>query len=225
MIGSEWFQAALLGIAGAPHCIVMCGGIGSSIAMQTRSDALRELLYFHAGRITTYALSGAILGALGSFLDAAGSLVRVQALASILGGILILLWAFRRYTLPLGGKSLDWHGMADKLIRRKPTVEWTASIAAGLLLGWLPCGLTYAMQMKAATTGSWVTGSTTMLIFGLATVPALVIVALTARRMSRKWRFTVRTIGYYMAVLMGVLSLMKGFSVNGWIPSIHPWLW
>ncbi|MBO7744238.1 sulfite exporter TauE/SafE family protein [Paenibacillus sp. MWE-103] len=225
MIVSEWVPAALLGIAGAPHCIVMCGGIGSSIALQARGDALRELLAFHAGRIATYAVSGAILGAAGSFLNAAGSLVQVQAMASMLGGILILLWAFRRYTLPLTGISMDWHGLAAKWLTRKPGLDWGASIAAGLLLGWLPCGLTYAMQMRAAATGSWVAGGTAMLAFGLATVPTLVIIALTARRMSRKWRHAVSKLGFYIAVLMGLLSLMKGLSANGWIPSIHPWLW
>ena len=104
MTGDSIVVALLAGVVGAPHCIIMCGGIGSSIAMEAKSNALHPLLAYHLGRIVTYGLTGAIMGAAGSFLNVvAGHFVGFQALASMLGGAMILLWAFRKYTLPLHG--------------------------------------------------------------------------------------------------------------------------
>ena len=45
------------------------------------------------------------------------------------------------------------------------------------------------------------------------------------REPDEKWRRGMRKIGGFLAFLMGMLSILKGLSANGWIPGIHPWLW
>lgn len=228
MMADSLTIAAVAGITGAPHCIVMCGGIGSSIALEARKRAALSVLAYHAGRIVTYSVTGAVMGSIGSFINAAGTLVGLQAIASIVGGTFILLWAFRKYAIPLpawhskGSRFRSLHGFAG---RSRAFFELLSVFLTGLMLGLLPCGLTYSMQMRAAATGSWMEGMATLLVFGLATVPVLLATALTANRIGRRWRRGLRVAGLYVAVLMGLLSILKGFSVNGWIPSIHPWLW
>ncbi len=51
------------------------------------------------------------------------------------------------------------------------------ALPLGALLGFLPCGLIYAMLGKAASTGSAGAGALVMLAFGAGTVPALLLVA------------------------------------------------
>ena len=225
--------AVLSGLTGAPHCLIMCGGIASSLAAGSEGSALSSSIAYNAGRILTYATVGAVMGAIGSFANVAGRWVGIQGFASIAGGAYILLWAFRRYMPPI-------HRLEPKLLRLAHSFgqrqdqekgasrvrgEWLSVFATGLMLGFLPCGLTYAMQIQAASTGSWLEGFIIMLAFGLSTFPILLVTALSAGGIRKKWRTAIRRAGVYVAIAMGVLSIMKGLSANGWVPSVHPWLW
>lgn len=226
MTGETLWISILAGLSGAPHCIIMCGGIGTSIAMEAKQSPLRSLLAYHCGRILTYSVTGAFMGAVGSFLNVAGQWVSLQGAASIAGGLFILMWALRRYSLPLHAFRIPGQIRLQRFAERiKPSFEHAALFMTGLLLGLLPCGLTYAMQIRAAATGSWVEGFSSLLVFGVATLPILVIVSLSAKGLSNAWKRSMRKTGHYLAVMMGLLSILKGLSVNGWIPSVHPWLW
>lgn len=218
--------AALSGLTGAPHCFVMCGGIVSSFALRSKGTPIMPALAYNAGRIATYAAIGGCMGLAGSFLDTAGIFVGIQGAASMIGGLFILLWAFRRYTLP--GYRTNWLERAPwraKLAAFQQRYELLAIFATGLMMGFLPCGLTYAMQMNAAASGSAEAGFLIMLVFGLATFPILLLTALSASALTKKRRKRMRQAGAYLAYIMGILSIMKGLSANGWIPSVHPWLW
>lgn len=217
---------ALAGVMGAPHCLVMCGGIVSSYAIRAKGPPLLPVLAYNAGRIATYTAIGGVMGMAGSFLDVAGRFVGIQGIASIIGGLLILLWAFRRYMLPLYSSYLPRHTFIhNKLASLGERYELLATFLTGIMLGFLPCGLTYAMHMNAAASGSWAAGGLILLVFGLATFPVLLLTALSAGSLTAKWRKGMRKAGNYLAFTMGVLSILKGMSANGWIPGIHPWLW
>lgn len=226
MTGETLWLSVLAGLTGAPHCVIMCGGIGASIALEARRSALFALLAYHSGRIVTYGITGAVMGTIGSFLNVTGRMAGLQGIASILGGCLILLWAIRRYQLPIHALRMPGSKRFHRFINGiKPRFELIAMFMTGLLLGLLPCGLTYAMQIRAAATGSWLEGFATLFVFGLATIPVLIVVSLTAYGMNKAWRNRLRRLGSDLAVLMGVLTILKGLSANGWVPSVHPWLW
>ena len=224
--GNSLALVALTGLMGAPHCFAMCGGIVSSVALRAQGSPMALILAYNAGRVATYAAIGAFMGLVGSFLDAAAGFVGLQSAASIIGGMLILLWTFRRYTLPLFRTSpYKSSRVQSKLQRLGQRYEILATFLTGILLGFLPCGLTYAMHMNAAASGNAAEGSLIMLVFGLSTFPVLLLTAMSAGSLTKRWRRAMRRIGGYLAVLMGMLCILKGLSANGWIPSIHPWLW
>ncbi|WP_098745681.1 sulfite exporter TauE/SafE family protein [Paenibacillus sp. EZ-K15] len=226
LTGSGLLIVALTGLMGAPHCLIMCGGIVSSLALRTSGSPLASVLAYNAGRVTTYTVIGGFMGMVGSFLDVAGSFVGFQGAASIIGGLLILLWTFRRYTLPIYNTHLPRHSFFHlKLERLGQRYELFATFLTGLLLGFLPCGLTYAMHMNAAASGSSLEGLLIMLVFGLSTFPILLLTAVSAGSLTKKWRRGMRKFGGILAFIMGILSILKGLSANGWIPGIHPWLW
>ncbi|XID94741.1 sulfite exporter TauE/SafE family protein [Paenibacillaceae bacterium WGS1546] len=223
---ADLLLVALAGLAGAPHCLIMCGGISSSMMLNARRNPFRIAAAYHSGRITTYALVGGTMGFAGSFLNAAGRFVGLQGAASIVGGALILAWTYWRYAMPyqhrfsrLGAKPLA----AAAAFRNKH--EWAGTYATGLLLGLLPCGLTYAMQMNAAASGSGARGALILLVFGLSTLPVFAALALFAGKLGKAQRRGMRAAGAALAYAMGVLAMLKGASANGWIPSVHPWLW
>ncbi|MFC4601301.1 sulfite exporter TauE/SafE family protein [Cohnella hongkongensis] len=227
MLAQSLILAAAAGLMGAPHCLVMCGGITSSFMLNAREreHALKAAAAYHAGRITTYAATGAFMGFVGSFLNAAGTLVGLQSIASILGGALIIAWTYWRFALPFPHRFLPQSKRASAKQASDGRGEWLGTYSSGLLLGFLPCGLTYAMQMNAAASGSWAAGTALLLVFGLATVPIFALLALFSSQLSQGRKRAMRAAGTVLAYTMGFLAIMKGLAANGWIPSVHPWLW
>ncbi|GBG09414.1 hypothetical protein PAT3040_04059 [Paenibacillus agaridevorans] len=225
----------LTGLFSAPHCIGMCGGIVSSVSLHSGLTATRSMLLYNAGRILSYSAMGAMMGAVGSFVDVAGDLAGVRGLASIIGGVFVLLWLWRRFQLPLMGRlsGMLHRGLAgggasadgETVARPSRTSDSMHVIATGIAFGFLPCGLTYAMGMNAAASGSMLEGALIMMLFGLGTFPALAAAASIAAFANRRWRRFMRRAGVVTAAAVGVVAILRGLAVNGWIPSISPWLW
>ncbi|MFC5451328.1 sulfite exporter TauE/SafE family protein [Paenibacillus aestuarii] len=217
---------ALTGLLGAPHCIGMCGGTMTSLTLQARGRALATIVAYNCGRILTYTCIGAFMGGAGSFVDGAAQLTGLQGFASLLGGILILLWTYRKLAIPLAEWGPLRLASVQRLVARLRASQSSGAIfATGVLLGFLPCGLTYAMEINAVTSASVWRGGLIMLVFGLATLPALAITGLLAGWIKKSLRTRILLLGQWSATLIGILAIMRGLAANGWIPSIHPWLW
>lgn len=224
-----WQQAGfiiLTGLFSAPHCIGMCGGIVSAVSLNSPSSAHKSMLLYNAGRILSYTLLGAVMGAVGSFVDVAGKLAGAQGLASIMGGCFLLLWLWRRFELPLMHRlSAFLHRRLAGGAQRSVNQETGHLLAVGVSFGFLPCGLTYAMQMTAASTGSGLQGAAVMALFGLSTLPALAAAAFIASFANKRGRRFMRKASIMTAIAVGVISILRGLAVNGVISSISPWLW
>lgn len=224
-----WHQLGLIvltGLFSAPHCIGMCGGIVSSVSLHSTASVRKSTLLYNTGRIISYTVLGAVMGAVGSFVDVAGKLAGVQGLASIIGGCFLLLWLWRRFQLPLMQRLSSFlHKRLAGDTHRSKSKESAHLLATGIAFGFLPCGLTYAMQMTAASTGSTLEGAAVMALFGLSTFPALALAASIAAFANKKWRRFMRKAGLITAVAVGLLSILRGLAVNGVIPTFSPWLW
>ena len=55
-----FLSAVLMGLAGTPHCLAMCGAACTAAAGGGRA---RNLLPFHLGRLVAYAAAGAVAAA------------------------------------------------------------------------------------------------------------------------------------------------------------------
>jgi sulfite exporter TauE/SafE len=80
----------------------------------------------------------------------------------------------------------------------------------GLAAGFLPCGLSWAMIIKAATTQDVTAGFLTMGAFGLGTVPALFLMGFSASFLSLKARFLGERIAAFSLLAMGLILIFKG---------------
>jgi sulfite exporter TauE/SafE len=78
-----------LGVAASVHCVVMCGPL--MIAMLPRRNSRAAMLY-HSGRLSTYALLGAVTGAIGQLAMLAGA----GRLLSVVAGLALIWTAARR---------------------------------------------------------------------------------------------------------------------------------
>ncbi len=174
------FGMGLLG--GFGHCLGMCGPLVGSFALAagplgTRRAFAGQLVY-HAGRITTYALAGAIMGATGAFVNVAGRLAGVSSAISVLAGVLMILLGLGAAGLSPLLRRLEARASARFVaLARELLVEGGPGrlYPLGLALGLLPCGLSLQAFLAAAGTGGVAPGLAVALAFGVGTLPALLL--------------------------------------------------
>ena len=169
MQSSLALTALLMGVAGGPHCIAMCGAACAGIGRAAEPHSTRAMLGFQAGRIAGYSALGALAAAtmqgLG-WLTTQTAVVRplwtLMHVAAILLGLLLLVQARQPVWLDASARRL-W-GRVRALHAR-----WGqgAPVAIGSLWALMPCGLLYSALLVAALSGSAVDGALTMSLFAL----------------------------------------------------------
>jgi len=113
--------------------------------------------------------------------------------------------SWHRVTSGFGGSTLV---ISLRSLLRRP--GHAAPLAFGVLNGFLPCPLVYAMIAQAATTVDVLSGCLTMAVFGLGTFPAMLVMGGIGRLLAPRWRQRgVRVAGSFILAL-GLVTLGRG---------------
>ena len=195
-----------LGFLGSGHCVGMCGPL--VVAFPGQSGRFGAHLCYHGGRILTYVVIGAVMGALGGGWGAlAEELARGQVWLSLLVAlVLLVLGLFRLGIL----REPDWlsvtpaQGERSALFRDARAGRPRALFLTGLLMGTLPCGLSYAAFVRTLAAGGWGQGAMQALAFGLGTLPALLLVGTAAMGLLQRRRRLSDTVAGVVMVAMAV---------------------
>jgi uncharacterized protein len=169
--------AAMMGLAGLPHCAAMCA---APCAAVTAGGAAGQGL-FQAARVGGYAAGGALAAA------SVGALRDGLALAPLLRP----LWTLLHVAALAVGLWMLWQGRWPSLAQRHApsvaTAGWqrialpARSAGAGALwIAW-PCALSQSALLVAALGSTPVQGAAAMAAFALASSPALWLAPLVAR--------------------------------------------
>ncbi len=186
-----------LGLAGAGHCLGMCGGIAIALGMGAEGKSTRILYSYHVGRILSYTMVGATLGfALGFGIDVQPGLLIVlrytAGLLLIAMGLYISGWWHGLAHLEQLGAGI-WRPIQNVARRCMPAKSPAQGLALGLCWGAMPCGLIYSSVIWAASHGSGFTAGLLMLMFGMGTLPAMLGISFLSTQLqslfkSRGWR-------------------------------------
>lgn len=189
--------ALLLGLAGGVHCAAMCGGIASALGQASggasRGETLRRALLYNAGRIASYSVAGAGVGALGLGFaewggEGSGAILRA-ALGVVIALTGLVLIGFTRATAPLealGARA--WRRLSPLTAKLSPAKGGVRLIAIGALWGWLPCGLVYTALTASLATATPIEGAAFMFAFGLGTLPSMLAAGALAGRVAAWFR-------------------------------------
>jgi sulfite exporter TauE/SafE len=90
------------------------------------------------------------------------------------------------------------------------TTRLQSVFLAGMVNGLLPCGLVYAYLALAASAGDFLGGGLTMALFGLGTLPVMVLLGCGGSLLRRVSRGHVLQVAAWCVVLTGVLSIVRG---------------
>ncbi len=212
----------LLGLLGGVHCMAMCGGLTVAVEQRhsprlmvlRRSSPRRlfwETLLMHLGRITTYAMSGAIAGGLGASAWSQQWLP-TQRVVLALGGVLLccfaLMTVLRSGVVPARLSSWSntlmriWGRLLARAMQFAPVRglrqwlsarPWFERLATGLAWGLVPCGMSFSVLALALLAGNAASGALVMFAFGLGTLPNLlamsgIVGSLRRYAQRRAWR-------------------------------------
>jgi len=207
------------GLLGSAHCVGMCGGFALTIgvgASGVYANLRRQLLYT-LGRIATYSFFGVVAGYTGFWLARrTGTLVNVQAGLSILAGAFLIYQGMlalgllpRNRLLPLSAGGAPC--LAGNFIGPFLTAPgWTNVLLAGVLTGFLPCGLVYGFLTLASSSASILHGLLTMAAFGLGTAPIMLLTGIGGSLVSHSARRQLLRVSAACVLLTGVISLARG---------------
>jgi sulfite exporter TauE/SafE len=174
-------SAFALGLAGAGHCLGMCGGIAAALNLGGQRSTSITLSY-HSGRIASYSLLGGLLGLAAGSIDLAAWTIGLRYLAGLLligMGLYIADWWRGMQLLERMGAKL-WQPVQRFSSRWLPIRHAHQGFALGLCWGLMPCGLIYSSLAWAATAQHPIDSAALMFCFGLGTLPAMLATSLGA---------------------------------------------
>jgi hypothetical protein len=213
--------AFILGLMGSLHCVGMCGPIALSLPL--RGNTILQKIWgstlWSLGRIVTYSLMGALFGLIGTGFKMLGY-QQIISIAIGVGMILsVILPSFLKkftYSALLSIFNPIRKGM-QRLLQGKNN---RALFLIGIFNGLLPCGLVYFAIAGAIASADLLLAIGYMALFGLGTLPMLLLISLLGNVISRTLHNLINKVIPVVIVLIGMIFILRGLSLG--IPYLSP---
>lgn len=168
----------LMGLAGGPHCIAMCGAACAGLSKQAGTSGFQ----FQIGRMIGYAALGAIAASSVAGLAWMSQHSAVFKPLWIFFHVLILVWGFMllilaRQPIIAEGFSLGIWSRVQHLASQR-----NGLIYIGMLWALMPCGLLYSALLVASLTGHIASGALSMVTFAVGSSISLILGPLVWRK-------------------------------------------
>ena len=212
-----------IGLIGSFHCIGMCGPIVVALPLKNHNlvSKIAGTILYNSGRVVTYSILGILFGLLGRGIHMAGFQQWTSILLGVAMIVSVLFPFFFREKITIGNL---FSGFAARLILRLKKLftdrSYFSLLMIGLLNGLLPCGLVYVAIAGAINSGTVLTGALFMMLFGIGTIPLLLIATLASDAIGQRVRSKMQRVVPYFVFFLGVLFILRGMSLG--IPYISP---
>lgn len=222
LMESLYISALVMGLLGGTHCAGMCGGIVSGLTLGISKDERNSsstlsiyLLAYNSGRILSYIIAGIVISSIGNIADSIGSGMEVRKILTLIASsVMILLglyltgwWTTAIIKIEKAGAIL-WRFIEPFAKKFIPIRSTSQAVFAGMLWGWLPCGLVYTALLWAMSAETIAQGGIIMASFGIGTLPTLFGIGYFSNRviihLQKQW---VRTSAGIMVAGLGLAQL------------------
>ena len=212
----------ILGLVGSFHCAGMCGGFAAAVALTsgpTRRRLLRDQAVFALGKALTYVVLGLALRTILHDSVHASGIALLQRGLSVFAGLVLVLGGIKLLgllpSLQPGRATRALIGTFSRAQSAARSMGGSAgAFGAGVLTGFLPCGLSWS-AFALATQVRPPVAILGLFLFGLGTSPALALTALGTKRIlgwSPKHRVLGARVAGALLILFGLMTAMRG----GW---------
>lgn len=214
MQGSLILTAFVMGLAGGPHRVAMCGAACGSIAQINGKQAIWQ---FQAGRLLGYSCIGGLAAA------SVGLLAWFSSQTSILHplwtffhvfilswGLVLLIYARQPIWIDYLGRQI-WH-----YVKRLAQVRGGV-LLTGMLWAFMPCGLLYSAVLVASLSGSPVQGAISMAGFAIGSSLSLILGPWLWVRLKNNSRLL--TDAHSMRIAGLILTVVAAWAI--WMDLVH----
>jgi uncharacterized protein len=219
----------VVGLAGSLHCFGMCGPLIIAYSLQVSGSRRGEKgkvpsawlqwlphhLAFHFGRLLTYGMLGALAAGVAQVAYRPEFLSAMREVVTLAGGFIMVCFGLallKVLRVPSLGvlSEKKWSPLTNWVPRLIRCDSLASRLCLGLAVGFLPCMLSGAMIVKAATNERFIDGFLTMAAFGLGTVPVLLFTGFSASVLSIRVRIIGDRVAALSVLAMGILLVLKG---------------
>jgi uncharacterized protein len=222
MSGLAATGAFVMGLFGGLHCVTMCGPIAAVLCTRNEGADRRLAVATNLGRITSYSILGAMLGALGGEIARRVHLADAQLVTRLVAAAALVFVGLRLAGIVRARGSSRRAGTgrvggAGWLLRQAPGL--VPAFLRGAAWGLLPCGLVYGALALALASGTARDGAVVMLAFGAGTLPAIGAAIVLMGRMS-PWlkHATFRAVAGLLLIVSGSVHAAMVVMSSGAIP-------
>jgi sulfite exporter TauE/SafE len=226
----DFIALFLIGFFGGfSHCIGMCGGFVATYTFKIaendptpNSSYIQKFiphLLYNSGRLLTYTILGELFGFIGGTIGLIFAIQDFQGCLQLFAGFFMVIMGLdiAGFIPNLEPDSFPGVNIFKRMVNALfYKVNRKNIFILGMVLGLIPCGLVYAVGAKAAATQSIIGGFITMLVFGLGTFPAMFLTGFIVNLLSAKIRGRLYRIAAILVILMGILTMLRGFDALGW---------
>lgn len=217
------YSALIFGLISSLHCVGMCGPIAMMIPVDRHNPAKRvlQIMTYQLGRISAYASLGLFFGIVGRGFFMAGW---QQQLSIVVGILMILIAVVPEKRLAAYNFSKPIYNLISKvkqqLGQQFKNKSFKSLYLIGLFNGYLPCGMVYAALFGAVAMTSLGSSVLYMFLFGIGTIPLMVLVIHVSQFSQLKFKNQIQKIIPIIIVCIGILFILRGLGLD--IPYVSP---
>jgi len=173
-------------VASLSTCMAVVGGLVLSLSSNYAKDGnkVKPLVAFHLSRIVGFFILGGLIGLLGSAFILTPTTMFILNLILF---VVMLIMGINLLDVPFAKKIQVKMPkvLGHSVFKIQDSNNKLAPVLLGVATFVLPCGFTQSMQIYSLTTGSFVQGALTMLVFALGTFPVLALISFASVKLSK----------------------------------------
>lgn len=224
-----------IGLLGGAHCIGMCGPLVMIYSRNMEGHGSKFVARQHAllnfGRVTIYAVLGAVFGFAGTILGAVPFWGQLNAYVAVVIGISIILFGIKYVTpglirltkidsilkylkMPnIGASDL----VTNQMIRFIDVTKSPKIYFVGFLHGFLPCPIIIPPLLYIFSIGSIVNGIMIMGLIGLGTFGTMFLLGVSHNFLTISQRMWMMRILGVLLIILGLIPLLHGLKMLGYV--------
>ena len=214
----DYSMVFMAGVLGSGHCVGMCGALVSGFFMNRSHHDYLPYLAYHMARLGVYTLIGIVAASFGFAVVSSGMVGKLQGfLQFIIGAIVIMLAAGILGLSPWQGsvRLLPMDLLQKGFRKAAASGRIKGAMIGGMLNGFVPCPLTFAMAVSVTSAATPFQGGLTMLIFGVGTLPTMLFVSVAFGKIGTRYRNYMLKGAAVIMIIMGANTMFKGLAFLG----------
>lgn len=210
-------------VASLSTCMAVVGGLllSMSATFAREGDKVKPQVLFHLGRIVSFFILGGVIGLVGSAfqLGSVGTFI----LGLIIGLVMLVLGINLLEVFPWA-KKLQLampKFLAHKALGASKLNHTLTPALVGIATFFLPCGFTQSMQIYTLSTGSFLRGGLTMLMFALGTLPVLALVSFSSFSIQGNTKAGIffKSAGL-IVIIFALFNIINSLVAIGWLAPV-----